>query len=351
MVAGEVKALEESDLRLLRMLQVRFPLEPEPYRVIAQSLGRSAEDVLGRTAHLKTAGIIREIAGTFDTRRLGYDTTLVAMQVDAGRADEAARVVNKHPGVSHNYLREDQYNLWFTLAVPRGSRLGVSRTVSVIEKAVGSRGTLVLPSLRVFKLDLALAPEGPGTNGRVDTEGRRQESMPSVLEPLDAADRRLVRVLQSDLSVGPAPFERLATKANMQVSALLEGARRLLAQGFMRRYGAIIRHRRAGFRANAMGVWAVAPERVEKVARAMASFKFVSHCYQRPLLPGWPYTLFTMVHARSREECEGMFRTLAEEAGVSDYRVLHTLKEYKKEKVRYFSPAFARWEKEHESAR
>ena len=148
--------LGEADLRLLRALQSEFPLVPEPYEAIAESLRLPEEDVLGRTRAFKTDGLIREIIATFDTRRLGYHSALVAMQTDPTRADEAAKVVNEHPGVSHNYLREDSYNLWFTLAVPTGSRLGVSGTVAVLERLVGSKATLVLPSLRMFKLDLTL---------------------------------------------------------------------------------------------------------------------------------------------------------------------------------------------------
>lgn len=347
MAPRRVAALSEADLALLKALQVEFPLVPEPYEALARSLDLSEKELLRRTGALRSKGLIRQIGGTFDTRRLGYDSVLVAMQIDPARADEAAQVVNRHPGVSHNYLREDPYNLWFTLAVPADSRLGLDRTVSVLEDSAGSRATLVLPALRVFKLDLTLALGEAGSTKAARLREAEPGDLPAVAEPLAEENRRLVRVLQSDLPITTAPFQPLAARAGIPVGALLREARRLLAQGFMRRYGAIVRHRRAGLRANAMGVWAVGPERVEEVGRALASFRFVSHCYQRPSHPRWPYTIFTMVHAGSAAECQEMFRTLAGEAGVSEYRALYTVREYKKEKVRYFSPAFSRWEREH----
>jgi len=114
----------------------------------------------------------------------------------------------------------------------------------------------------------------------------------------------------------------------------------------MRRFSAILFHRRAGFKANGMAVWRVEEDRIEEAGRFLASFKAVSHCYERNTAPGWPYNLFSMVHGREKGDVERLCSLASEELGIKDYKVLYSKREFKKRRVRLwlFDEGFYRWE-------
>jgi DNA-binding Lrp family transcriptional regulator len=160
------------------------------------------------------------------------------------------------------------------------------------------------------------------------------------------ADRRMIRVLQQDLPIEPRPFDAWARQADVSVQELLDTARRYVQIGCMRRFSAVLRHRQAGFSANAMGAWVVAPERVEDFGQAAATFAAVSHCYLRPTYEDWPYSVFTMVHGQSRDECEKVLAAIARQTEVSEYTALYSSHEYKKVRVQYFTGDIGIWEAE-----
>ena len=158
--------------------------------------------------------------------------------------------------------------------------------------------------------------------------GKRQ------LTPLE---KRIIHELQQDLPVVSQPFAAVAETLGISEAELLEKVRELVADGTIRRFGATLRHQHSGFDANAMVVWEVGPERAEEVGAIFASFREVSHCYQRPALPNWPYRLFTMIHGSSREVCQEIAQRMAEAAGVENYDLLFTEEELKKTTMAYFA--------------
>jgi len=164
-----------------------------------------------------------------------------------------------------------------------------------------------------------------------DQSGSEQQS-----RPLAALEKRIVQALQEDLPLVSRPFRVVAERIGVTEGELLATIRRFMDDGTIRRFGATLRHHRSGFSANAMVVWRVEADDLEWVAKVLASFREVTHCYQRPALTGWPYRLFTMIHGRSREECEELARRMAETAGVTDYRLLFTVDELKKTTMVYF---------------
>ena len=165
-----------------------------------------------------------------------------------------------------------------------------------------------------------------------------KESLPEMDESrtLSPLDKRLIHELQQDLPVVSRPFAVVAERIGVSETELLERVRELIADGTIRRFGATIRHQRSGFEANAMVVWEVELEEAEAAGSIFASFREVSHCYQRPSRPGWPYRLFTMVHAHSRQECRRIAEEMAEAAGVKKYDLLFTEEELKKTTMAYF---------------
>ncbi|MBI2873338.1 MAG: Lrp/AsnC family transcriptional regulator [Chloroflexi bacterium] len=337
------------DGRLLNMVQESFPLEVAPYARLGEMLGIDEGEVLGRVQRLRDAHVIRQISAIFDTRALGYQSSLVAMQVDSARVDQAAAVVNTHPGVSHNYKRNHQFNMWFTIAVPPQSCL--ERIVQRLHQMAGATSTRILPTLRLFKIGVVLDVAGEeAVDERAAPAYTDEVRQRALARPLTDKDVAVIRELQDDLSMEPQPFGGMARRLGMSVEVLLGWGHRLMESGHMRRFAAILYHREAGFRANPMVVWAVPEERVAEVGNRMASFRAVSHCYQRPTYPDWPYNVFTMVHGRKVRECEQVVDAIQAATGMDRRAFLYSTKEYKKTRVRYFSPEFEEWERQNLAA-
>ena len=327
--------LPQVERELLTTLQDCFPLERRPFARLAAQVGMSEETVLDRIEALKQGGIIRQIGGIFDTQRLGYTSVLVAARVAPDRVDAVARAISEHPGVSHNYGRDHLYNLWFTLAVPPG--MDVGQEALALTNLPGVEDRLLLPSLRVFKLRVRFdLTNGASQATAATSTGDAQDNANERIR-FDPQDIPLVRALQEDLPLETKPFGVLAQRAGLEEATLLAGARRLLADGFLRRYAAILRHRRAGYRANAMACWQLDPDDVTRAGESAALDPAVSHCYERASDPSrWPYQLYTMVHARSEEELIATLARLREVIRPLEMAVLRTTHEYKKVRLRYF---------------
>lgn len=152
--------LDERDRKLLDLVQKSIPLTARPYLALARELGMSEDEVLTRLRRLKEAGIIRRLGGIFDSRKVGYCGTLCAAKVPAERVDEVARVINAYPGVTHNYLREHAYNMWFTILAPSEERL--QEIVTEIKEKTGIREMLELPAVNIFKIYVTFAMDGVG---------------------------------------------------------------------------------------------------------------------------------------------------------------------------------------------
>ena len=139
---GAAIPLDDTDKRVMNLLQSSFPLAAEPYASVAAQAGIEVDEVLERTRRLVDERIIREITPIFDTRALGYSSMLVAAKVDAENPHRAAKIINSHPGVSHNYLRTHEFNLWFTIATPPDSELGLEGTLDVLQELTGAESVL-----------------------------------------------------------------------------------------------------------------------------------------------------------------------------------------------------------------
>jgi DNA-binding Lrp family transcriptional regulator len=328
--------LDDLDRRLLNRIQEDFPLAAEPYAALAAALGTEPEDVLARIERLRRARVIRQISAIFDTRALGYRSTLVAMRLPPEGLEAGARRISEHPGVSHNYARQHEYNLWFTLAVPPWQ--DVAAVAEALGREVGALRTRVLPTLRLFKIGVRLDVAGERApdaqeRGRVYA-GRDVERAQAV--PLTPRDIAMIRELQRDLPGVPRPFLPACTRLGCDEAELFAWCAAMQACGRMRRFAAVLRHQNAGFVSNAMGVWRVPAERVDEVGPLMASFAAVSHCYERPTYPDFPYNVYTMVHGRSREECLQTLEAIAARTGIAEHAYLWSSREFKKERVLYF---------------
>jgi siroheme decarboxylase len=342
---GSAVPLDDVDRRLLNLLQGSFPIDTRPYAHVAELAGLPEQEVLDRTKRLLDERIIREITPIFDTRVLGYSSMLVAAKVDAENPWRAAKIINSHPGVSHNYLRDHDFNLWFTIATEPDSPLGLQGTLDVLQRLTGAESVRQLPTLRLFKIRMDLEMEkGTETLAAVAEAVDHLEPEAIALSELDVA---VIRATQGPMEVVSEPFAAAAAELGISQPALLEHLESMRERRALRRVAAILFHRRAGFSANGMGVWRVPEERIPELGPRMASFRGISHCYQRPTYPDWPYSVFTMAHGRSKEECDAILDSIAADTGIEDRRTLYSSTEFKKVRLRYFTDEHKRWEAEH----
>jgi siroheme decarboxylase len=342
---GAAIPLEDLDRKLLNLMQGSFPIAARPYGHVAALAEISEGEAMERVQRLLQQRIIRQVTPIFDTRALGYSSMLVAAKVDPENPHRAARVINEHPGVSHNYLRNHDFNLWFTIATEPDSRLGLQRTLEVLAHEAGATSMRELPTLRLFKIRMDLEMEG-------DTEALAsavEASEPAPLErrPYDERDIAVIRALQGDMPVVPEPYAPAAAALGISQERFLEQLAGMQERGLLRRVAAILFHRRAGFSANGMGVWQVPDRQIAQLGPRMACVRGVSHCYQRPTYADWPYSIFTMAHGRSKEECDAVLDAIAAQTGIQQRATLYSSTEFKKVRLLYFTDEYKRWESQH----
>jgi len=343
---GAAIPLTDLDRKLLNLMQGAFPIEPRPYAAVARAAGVAEDDVLQRVQHLLDKRIIRQVTPIFDTRAFGYGSMLVAAKVDPEHPWRAAKIINEHPGVSHNYLRNHEFNMWFTLAVEEGSKLGLQGTLDVMQELTGAESIRQLPTLQLFKIRMDLEMEGD--TQALSTQGTETAPIELDKQAYDDTDIAVVRATQGDLPVVPEPYAAAARELGMPVDALIEHLLGMQERGLLRRVAAILYHRRAGFSANGMGVWQVPEDKINDIGPRMASFRGISHCYERPTYADWKYQIFTMAHGRSKEECDSVLDAIAAEVPeVQDRATLYSSTEFKKVRLLYFTDDFKDWEREH----
>src|SRR3954469_3743389 len=341
---GAAIPLDEADKKLLNLMQGSFALTRRPFAHVAGLAGLTEDEGMTRVPRLLDKPIIREITPIFDTRALGYQSMLVAAKVDAEHPHRAAKLINAHPGVTHNYLRNHDFNLWFTIAVEPGSTLGLDGTLDVLAAETGAQSIRQLPTLKLFKIRMDLEMEA-GTDA-LAAAGQAVE--PRELDPiaLSDADVATIRATQGPMPVVPEPYAPAAERLGVSQDDVLGRLESLREREGLRRVAAILYHRRAGFSANGMGVWKVPEDDVLDTGRRMAAFRGVSHCYQRPTYPDWPYSVFTMAHGRSKEECDAILDSIAAATGITERATLYSSTEFKKVRMLYFTDDFRRWEEE-----
>lgn len=319
-------AMTDFQKRLCVRLQEGLPLCDEPFAEIAKLLHSTEAEVLEETRKLKESGFVRRLSAVLNHRALGMASTLVTARVPSDRIDSVAAGVNALPGVSHNYLREHSYNLWFTLQGRSPDQID-----EILRDLHGRFGVEFhsLPVTQVFKLDVRFDLEDD------DVLTHEQYDVPGA-EPvhLRSEHRRVLDGLQQGIEVVPRPFDAMSqdpANGGNVVSLLVE----LKSLGVLRRIAAVLNYRKLGYTTNVMLAAEVPTESVAQAGRSLARFRAVSHCYERRVFEGWPFNLFAMLHARSEAAIARMIHEFTEIANVRSYRLLPTVAELKKQPVRH----------------
>jgi len=315
--------LQQKDFDLLAVIQSDFPIEKRPFKKIAGSIDRTEREVIDAIGFLKENGTIRTFGPVFDARSLGYTSTLVAATVEKDNIDELAHEMSGINEITHCYLRDQNLNVWFTIsALNRDIMDNILKWVSGFS---GVSRILDLPSQKVYKINAVF-----GTSGNVRQVRRHTETV----HPLNQQDRNLVKLLQDDFPLVDEPFKVISGQCRSDESQIIETIDNWLVSGVIRRFGARLNHRRAGYTENAMVVWKC--DDVDELGQNCAELTYVSHCYRRKQYIDWPYELYTMVHARSREELDRLLNEMKELAADAVYTSLKTVRELKKTSMKYF---------------
>ena len=323
---------------ILSRIQKKFPLVPKPFEAIADELGISEDEVLAILQEEKANNIIRQTSAIFDTKRLGYTSSLVAFKIAPEKIDAAVEIINAHPGISHNYERNHDFNIWFTLAVAPDSKLGLEKTLEILAEATDADDYIMLPTLKLFKISVKL-----NTTGK-DEKKEKVKKVKHRQIDLTPLHHEVIKRAQYDIAIESEPFKAIIDELQISYEQFFSILVELQEAGIMRRFASILNHRKAGFNANAMVVWDVSEENGEAIGETAAAFSAVSHCYLRPKYANWPYNLFTMVHGKTTEETNGIIEEMAKEIDAKSHMPLYSSREFKKVRIEYFTPAFEAWE-------
>lgn len=312
--------LDRTDLALLDGWQQELPLVPRPFAKIGDALGLSEIEVLARFRRLSTEGAISRIGATCRPNTVSA-STLGAMAVPEARIEEVAAAVGAEAGVNHVYLRENAWNIWFVATGP--DRGHVDATLESIRRRTGLQ-VLDLPLVRQFCIGLGFALDGP-------------DERPPPLATADTSvlmhgDRQIMQALLTGLPIVAQPFADIARELGIPARRVLDRIATLAAAGVLNRVGVIVRHRALGWRANAMIVWDLSATEVGLVGPVLATVPGVTLCYQRRSVSGvWPYTLYCMIHARTRAEAMSVLGRACEAGGLdgAPHQVLFSLRCFK----------------------
>ena len=286
-----------------------------PFARVAELAGLAEDEVLQRVQRLLDKRIIREITPIFDTRALGYSLDARRGQ-GRPRATRTARrkFINSHPGVTHNYLRNHEFNLWFTIAVEPDSKLGLDGTLDVIAAKTGAESIRQLPTLKLFKIRMDLEMEA-GTDALASRRRGGRAAASSTRSSSRRVDVATIRATQgADGGRAPSPTRRPPSGSACPSSerARAPASRCASAAGC----AAWRRSSTTAAPASPPTAWACGRcrrTRSSRPGKRMAAFRGISHCYQRPTYADWPYSVFTMAHGRSKEECDAVLDAIAED--------------------------------------
>jgi siroheme decarboxylase len=317
--------LSAFDKRLCNELQIGLPIAERPFAIIARILKSSEDMVLKRTRALVKLGVIRRLGVSINWRAIGKASTLVTAHIEQENLKKVVSAVNKLRGISHNYLREHYYNLWFTLRAD--SQKDIETILKKLSKRFGAAFNS-LPVERVFKLD---ARFDAASNGKrlLPATAKRSEAGSSIISPLCSIDEQILNGLQRGLKVVKRPFNFLGKDSFENYDSLIHIAG-MIDKGVINRLGAMVNHNKLGFTANAMFVCKAEKTRAIKIGEKLAALEIVSHCYERKRFKGWPFNIFAMMHGSNMGDIRKVVERFVEKERIKSFAVLPTAEKLKK---------------------
>jgi DNA-binding Lrp family transcriptional regulator len=310
--------------RLCNALQIGLPIVERPYVKIGKDLGVNEQTALKHTRELLKRGVIRRIGAVINWRAIGKASTLVTVCVPEKKLKKVVAAVNSLEGVSHNYLREHHYNLWFTLRAD--SQGEINAILTKLSKQFGLEFHS-LPVKRTFKLDVRFDAR---SDGRRLLSSQRTLNNEQRTSNLNAIDKRIIEKLQDGLKVTARPYDFFDDEFE-NYDCLLHIAG-MIEEGIIYRIGAVVNHHKLGFIANAMFVCKISEAKIVKVGQKLAKLNIVSHCYERynPAPHAVQGNLFAMMHGRSQTDIQRQIEKFVRENGIKKWEAIRTVMTLKK---------------------
>ncbi len=296
------------DRQLLDDWQRDFPVVSKPFAALAEALGTSEADVLERLTALRNDGRITRVGATCAPNTLSA-STLAAVAAPKDRVEEVAAIINEEPGVNHSYERENHWNLWFVAT--GADRDAVDDLLDRIARRTGLR-VMDLRLRQPFNIDLGFKMT---SGGAPVCHPSTRKADPSAIKD---GDKALMNVLSIGMPLTAAPYKVIADQLHRSEDDVMARVEALTDAGILSRLGVIVRHRTLGWSSNAMVVWDLPQERVHAAGTQLAALPGITLCYERRPVPDvWPYRLYCMIHAQSREQA---LAVLAKAEALSELR-------------------------------
>jgi len=299
------------DACLLENWQRGLPIVEHPFAAMANACGATERDVIARLERLRANRVIARVGAVFRPNTIGA-STLAAVAVPDFEVDRVAELMSAEPGVNHVYLRENDWNVWFVATGP--DLCSVSEALSRLSSRIGRR-VLDLRLETPYYIDLGFSLEKPSRNQHRDAP----QSVSPTFEVHDS-DRDLAQQLTTGLPLISRPFGRIANDLHRTEAEVIGRIKELSSAGIISRLGVIVRHRALGWRSNAMVVWDVPGDQIDKAGAALAALPGINLCYRRTRYENaWPFNLYCMVHAKSRNEALAVISEASVAAGLQSY--------------------------------
>ena len=332
-IKGQVK-LDKQDKELLQLLQDNFPVEKRPWTNLGKILGIPEEEVLSRIQRLSSDGFIRKLRTILDAKKLNTcSSTLMAMKVPEEKMEGVVNVVNEYMSVTHNYRREHDYNLWFTVTTCGSKDLGSTVDEIIRRTGIPEHDILDLPTTSVFKIDVRFKFTNGGLkamNGNYNGNTNGNTNVNNA----DAINKAIIRTTQEKIPLVNEPFAEIAKETGISQDEVIARLNELISVGVIKRLGISVNQRKIGIVANAVVAWKVPQEQVKRVGNMLSAYREITHCYERVTVPGkWEHNLFTVIHSYNRESVEETARMMSEAVGISDYLVMFSNEQFKRTSV------------------
>jgi DNA-binding Lrp family transcriptional regulator len=332
-IKGQVK-LDKQDKELLQLLQDNFPVEERPWTVLGKMLGISEAEVLSRIQRLSSDGVIRKLRTILDAKKLNTCySTLMAMKVPEAKMEGIVNIVNEYMSVTHNYRREHDYNLWFTVTTCGSNDLGSTVEEIIRRTGIPEHDILDLPTTSVFKIDVRFKFTNGGLKAmNMDYNGNTNGN--ANMNNADAINKAIIHSTQERIPLLDEPFAEIAKETGISQDEVIARLKELISVGVIKRLGISVNQRKIGIVANAVVAWKVPQDQVKRVGTMLSRYKEITHCYERVTVPGkWECNLFTVIHGYNRESVEETARMMAEAVGISDYLVMFSNEQFKRTSV------------------
>jgi DNA-binding Lrp family transcriptional regulator len=334
--------MDEKDRLLLTYLQNGLPLALRPFDILSAKIGIDSAELLVRIQRLKKEGVFGEIKAVLDPRAFRYQSAWVAAQFKPEEFESNAKMFCQHPGVIYGCERKHEFNFWFFITVPDGHDLELH--VRCLEKLADVSRTLFLPVRKVLKgadlLNALDAATFPVMNERFEKRETPRSS------DLTEEEVRMIRQLQEPFPLTDEPCRKIAADLKITENQALEWMKSIAKKGCLKRIGSSLRPAEVLPSARTLVVWQVPEEKLERMGPAIAEAKEVLYADQRPVFAEFPYALHTVIRADASAGLEVSMRSVQDRIGKWPFRELVTVREFKKEPMKYFPKELDMWWRE-----